>query len=169
MKELLDYDSETGIFTRLVSLANCCNVGDIAGYLRPDGYIGINVDGSLFLAHRIAWLYVYGYLPENDLDHKDRIRHHNWIDNLREVSRQCNIRNSWNRKNNVSGVKGVSWNSQHKKWRAQIMVDRKSKCLGVYEDFGDAVSARLAAEQCLDWSGCYSNSPAYKYVQSWGL
>lgn len=52
------------------------------------------------------------------------------------------------------------------KFKAQIAVNGKVKCLGTYTDFDEAVCTRLAAEQCLDWSGCDSNSPAYIYVQT---
>jgi len=165
LKEVLHYDPETGIFIWIDTKANRLNNGDVAGYKEPDGYIQIRVYNVLQKAHRLAWLYVYGYLPENSLDHIDRVPDHNWIDNLREVSPQCNMRNTNNYKNNTSGVKGVSFDERRNKWCAYIMSNYVKIALGDYESLDNAVCARLAAEQCLNWSGCDNSSPAYKYVQ----
>lgn len=70
-----------------------------------------------------------------------------------------------NNRINTSGIKGVVWHKRHEKWMARIKVNGKLKYLGYYTDFDDAVCARLSAEQCLDWAGCDSSSPAYKHVQ----
>ena len=125
----------------------------------------IGINGREYGVHRLAWFYVYGYWPENGVDHMDRIRHHNWINNLREISQQCNMRNTDNYKTNTSGVKGVSWNEKLKKWTGQLSLNNKSKYLGCYKEFDNAVCARLAGEQCLNWEGCDSCSPAYQYVK----
>jgi len=166
LKDLLHYDPLTGIFL-WVQARQRINVGDVAGSTRKDGYIQISIDNKLYLAHRLAWLYTYGYLPENFLDHKDRIRHHNWIKNLREASQQCNLRNTGNRKNNKSGVKGICFYNPNQKWQAQIKVNGKNSHLGHFTDFTEAVAHRLAAEQCLNWSTCDSSSPAYQYIQKY--
>lgn len=164
LKRQLDYDHFTGLFVWKVSNTNTIQIGDIAGTMCHD-YINIGINGIVYGAHRLAWLYVYGYLPENDIDHKDRIKHHNWILNLREISRSCNIKNTGNWKTNTSGIKGVYLHKQSNKWIAQIKINYKKKYLGIYKDFDDAVCARLAAEQCFGWSDCDSCSPAYKYVK----
>jgi hypothetical protein len=164
LHQVLRYDSITGIFHWRISVSGV-KIGDEAGSL-GNGYIYIGIDGILYLAHRLAWLYVYGYFPENNLDHRDRIRHHNWIKNLREATQQCNSRNCGNHKDNKSGVKGVYWNKEENKWHARIMVAPKRHHLGYYINFYNAVCARLAAEQCLNWANCDSSSPAYKYVQN---
>ena len=164
LKKLLHYDPDTGIFAWKVSRGTV-KVGKITGYVDINGYTIIGVDHKIYTAHRLAWLFVYGYFPENDLDHIDRIRYHNWILNLREVSHQCNVRNSGNRKDNISGVKGVSWHKREKKWVAQIAVNEKQISIGGYSSFDNAACARLAGEQCLNWDGCDSSSPAFKHVQ----
>lgn len=46
-----------------------------------------------------------------------------------------------------------------------IAINKKLKFLGRYNEFENAVCARLSAEQCLDWQGCDSESPAYQYVK----
>jgi len=165
LKTILSYNHETGIFIWKIPKPGGIKVGDIAGTLRTDGYIQIEADRKLYYAHRLAWFFKYGYSPENNIDHIDRIKHHNWISNLREVSNQCNARNCGNFINNTSGVKGVSWDKNRGKWFAHVAINNKPKNLGEYFSFSNAVCARLAAEQCLDWEGCDSNSPAYQYVQ----
>lgn len=166
LKRLLDYSPDTGVFTRLVSTCNRVKVGDIAGY-HSQGYMLINVGGKSYLAHRLAWLYTYGYLPEHELDHKDQVGHHNWISNLREVTRSCNMRNTGNRRDNTSGIKGVSLDSSRGKWATHITINGKRIALGRHTDLLEAACHRLAAEQAEGWMGCDSSSPAYKFVQNY--
>lgn len=92
----------------------------------PGGY----AMDQLQKAHRLAWLYIHGYFPEYGIDHKDRVTYHNWIDNLREATQQCNMRNTANSKNNTSGIKGVSFNKKRNKWSAYIMVNYVKKISG---------------------------------------
>jgi hypothetical protein len=111
LKEILDYDSDTGIFKWKINKGPA-QIGKIAGCKNKFGYIRINltVKGirKTVLAHRLAWFYFYGTWPKNLIDHKDGISDHNWIKNLREASHQ---QNNWNKKVskfNKSGIKGVS-------------------------------------------------------------
>jgi len=165
LKELLHYEPETGIFYwKQIQGKNKKKVGDVAG-TPLNGYITIGIGGTIYLSHRLAWLYIHGYFTENQIDHINRNRADNRICNLREVSRSCNRRNSGNPKNNVSGVKGVCWHKQSNLWRSRITHQGKKYNLGLYVLFDEAVCARLAAEQCLNWSNCDSSSPAYNYVQ----
>ncbi len=109
-----------------------------------------------------------GYMPENEIDHTNRNRSDNRIENLREVSRSCNRKNTGNQKNNSSGVKGVHKSGQSG-WSAHIGNGKEQHYLGYTKDFEEAVLLRLAAEQCLGWSGCDLASPAYQYALSHGL
>ena len=163
LKEVLHYNQETGIFTWRVKTNRNVIIGSIAG-CNDAGYIRITVDSVLYSAQRLAWLYVYGYSPENFIDHKDRIPTNNWIENLREVSNQCNQRNTGNWATNTSGVKGVYL--QGGKWRARVMVNWKHISFGSHLLFDEAVCHRLAGEQSLDWSGCDVSSPAFRYVKN---
>ena len=163
LQNQLDYDQLTGFFKWKIVKPGV-SIGQVAGS-KMNGYIQIMVNEIPYQAHRLAWFYVYGYWPENDIDHIDRIKYHNWISNLRETSGQCNQRNTGNPKNNKSGVKGVYWIKKTKGWLTQIGVNNKVKSLGYYKSFDDAVCARLAGEQCLNWEGCDNNSPAFKYVR----
>ncbi len=163
---ILDYDHLTGYLTWKIRPSFNVKIGDIARSKNSDGYIIIGINGKLYYAHRLACFHYYGYMPENDIDHVDRSKHHNWILNLQESSRSCNMRNIGNLKNNTSGVKGVYLDKAKDRWVAGVKVNQKYKFLGVYKDFDDAVCTRLAGEQCVGWSGCDSCSPAYKYVKT---
>ncbi|MDD1625982.1 MAG: HNH endonuclease [Methylococcaceae bacterium] len=106
LKEWLYYNCLTGIFIWLKSFNG--RAGGIAGCLNHDGYIHIKINGKSYLAHRLAWFYTYEVWPRNKLDHRDTIRHHNWIDNLREATKKQNNQNVGLKSNNTSGFKGVS-------------------------------------------------------------
>ena len=162
LKELVRYDKDTGIFI-WKEHRQCVKKGAVAGSTH-DGYVRMKVDGWKCMAHRLAWLYVYGYIPENSLDHIDRVKNHNWISNLREVSSSCNLRNSKLRKDNTSGIRGVT-PTNNNKWDARIMVLGNAITLGRHKDFAEAVCHRLAAEQFEEWEGCNSSTSAYQYVK----
>lgn len=164
LKKLFYYETETGVFFRIRSKQRGV-VGEPVGWKNKNGYLVIGIDYKTYLAHRLAWFYVYGYLPEYGLDHINGNPSDNRIKNLREVSQRCNARNCKLYKNNRSGVKGVTLHKLDNNWESKISVNRKSIFLGRYKSFENAVCARLAAEQCLNWNNCDSNSPAYKYVK----
>jgi len=166
LKELLRYDPKTGDFFWKIKKAWHIKIGDKAGHReKTDGYNFTKIDGRSYKLSRLAWLYMEGYFPENMVDHENRIKYDDSWDNLRHKTRQCNNRNCGMFKNNTSGVKGVCWDKCKKKWMPKIKINQKTIFLGYYKSFDNAVCARLAAEQCVDWSGCDSNSPAYQYVQ----
>lgn len=167
LKELLHYDSETGVFIWKVNKANNAQINNAAGYSNSNGYRDIRIDWKLYRAHRLAWLYMEGYFPAGcEIDHIDQNPANNAWSNLRLASHQCNIRNCKIRKDNKTGVKGVYLKKENNKWWADIRITGKTIYLGIYKDFDEAVCARLAGEQCVGWNGCDTNSPAYKYVKN---
>jgi hypothetical protein len=139
--------------------------GSMAGRRRSDGYSKIMVDRKDYFAHRLIFLYHHGYTPEHEVDHIDRNRSNNKIENLREASRSCNLRNSAQQSSTSSGVKGITWDKYAQKWKAHITINNISRHLGRYSDFTEAAAHRLAAEQCLDWGSCDSSSPAYQFMK----
>lgn len=179
--QLFNYDPKTGhLFWKIrprnefktegaFKTWNTRYANKIAGGLSSDGYIQVQVDKKRYRAHRLAYLIYHGYMPENDVDHKDRIRHHNWIDNLREVSRQCNMRNLNVHKRNKSEVTGVYFSKTSEKWVAQITISQKATNLGVREDKADAVMLRWEAEKKYKFPNCCTSSSAYNYLKSNGL
>ena len=168
LRSILDYNPDSGVFRWRVNKGTV-KAGTVAGYKRPDGYIQIMVDGKNYFAHRLAWMYIHGYILENDIDHIDRDPSNNRINNLREASRQCNLRNTGNPVNNTSGIKGIYWQKAVGKWHARIKINGKYKYLGLYDDFDKAVLARYKAEKAVNWSGCDSRSPSYRYLKERNL
>lgn len=170
VKELFDYNHETGTLTWRLARSNRIKVGDVVGSLGAGGYYMVNLNKIPRLVHRVIWLWFYGYSPEFHIDHINRVKTDNRIVNLREVGQSCNARNTPNFITNSSGVKGVSWFERDSKWRPRIQLPggtEKTRTLGYHEDFTEAVAHRLAAEQCLEWEGCDCNSPAYQYMQNY--
>lgn len=129
----LDYNPETGVFRRKLSTAQRVKVGDIAGSISSTtGYLRIMINGKRYLAHRLAWLYVFGSLPDCDVDHVDGCKTNNRIANLRLATRSQNIANAGHRKNNRLGLKGVH-RTRTGNYAAQIRVDGKKMHLGRYD------------------------------------
>lgn len=129
----LSYDPITGIFTRKLHISKIHHVGAIAGNLRKDGYIQIKINLKLYLAHRLAWIYIHGYLPEKFIDHINGNRSDNKLSNLREATRE---QNNWNRcipRNNNTGFQGVSFYKPYKKYVASASINNKKKFLGYFE------------------------------------
>ena len=121
-------------------------------------------DQKKYLTHRLVWLFHYGYFPENDIDHINRNKADNRLKNLREISHSCNMQNCDNLSNNVSMVKGVSFNKINKVWVARIKINNKPYFLGQSKDFDEIVLLRFATEQCLNWGSCNKMTPARKYA-----
>ena len=166
LKELFHYNVDTGLFTRRTQPSMCVAVGDIAGNVTADGYIRIMIDRISYLAHRLAILYVEGYLPEDTVDHINRITGDNKYKNLRVASQQCQMRNCGLYNTNTSGVKGVRWDKERNVWRAWVKVDARDRFLGRFRTKLDAAYARFAAEQCLGFQDCDINSSAKQYIDS---
>tara|TARA_R110000744_G_scaffold169216_1_gene287071 strand:- start:203 stop:688 length:486 start_codon:yes stop_codon:yes gene_type:complete len=117
-----------------------------AGGVATCGYLTITIDGKKYLAHRLVFLMHHGYLPRL-LDHINRNKLDNRIENLREASFKLNVINSKTGKNNTSGRKGVSWNARRQNYRAYIKNDTKLMHLGSFDNIIDAVIARMKAEE----------------------
>jgi len=92
LKEILTYNPDTGIFTWLVASNGRIRVGDIAG-TTDNGYVRIMIERTKYRAHRLAWLYVHGESPKEQIDHINHIRDDNRINNLRCVSCHENFKN----------------------------------------------------------------------------
>lgn len=157
LKSILHYDPITGVFTwlrrpvrpetlRENKIWNTRYAGQRAGYTDPHGHtiIVITVDGKkrFLRAHRLAWLYVFGSWPKDDLDHKNYDPSDNSVANLREASRSQNNANSGPPRDNKSGKKGVCWDSARSLWRAEICKDGIKYQLGRFSSFEEACLVR---------------------------
>ena len=133
LKSILHYSVITGQFYWLKSIGKRTKANGLAGTMNSKGYINIGVNGKTYLSHRLAWFWVAGEWPANEIDHKNRVRDANYWLNIREAT---GSQNSWNkgvRLNNTSGYEGVSWNKKSSKWAAQININGKRKKLGYFE------------------------------------
>lgn len=155
IKKLLVYDPETGLFTRRIAVGrHGRHAKDVAcGTKTPRGYIVMSIRRVRVMAHRLAWFYTFGCWPVNDIDHINQIKSDNRIVNLREATRAQNMQNVTSHKHNTSGIKGVCWHSQRKRWRAFIFVDYKQKHLGLFDTKEAAYVARKEAEQKFNFYG----------------
>lgn len=147
LKSQLNYDTETGFFTWKIRKAIRTKIGSIAGSLK-NGYIYIKINDRSYRAHRLAWLYVYGEFPEEQIDHINGVRDDNRLANLRLVNNSQNQQNIFNKKsNNTSGYRGVSFEKNEGKFRAEIMINGNSIFLGRFDDAISASNAYLKAKR----------------------
>ncbi len=128
VRELFDYDSETGDLIRRVKVANQ-PAGSVAGSVNAKGHLNIQVDGKLYAAHRLVFLYHHGWLPQ-EIDHENRVKTDNRIGNLRPATSSQNKGNIELLRNNSSGYRGVSRNARSGKWHAQIKIHGRQTYLG---------------------------------------
>jgi hypothetical protein len=112
-----------------------------AGSLTTLGYCEIGLGGERYYAHRIIWLLKTGSWPKGQVDHLNHDKFDNRFENLREVPHQSNCKNLGLRVDNISGITGVTWHKQGKKWMANVGVDGKTVYLGLYTDITDAAAA----------------------------
>lgn len=148
LKELLHYDCTTGLFTRKTTICNK-KTGSVSGAKQNKGYVQIMIDGENYLAHRLAWFYVYGAWPNKQIDHINRIKTDNRIENLRDVSNSTNQHNNGLRKHNTTGITGVMYLKSRNVYVAQMYVNKKRIYLGTFKLKEDAISARKNYEQSL--------------------
>ncbi|WP_391487129.1 HNH endonuclease [Leclercia tamurae] len=137
---LLDYERETGTF-RWKCARGAVKAGDKAGNLRVDGYVHLTICGRCILAHRLVWLFETGSFPDGVIDHVNCIKSDNRFENLRLATVSQNNHNLPMRRNNSSGVKGVTWHKQHGKWHARCKYLGVSHHVGYFNELNDAEEA----------------------------
>lgn len=152
LKELMSYDPGTGEFTRIA----CANsrfsrrhqAGAKVGSKGTNGYLRMNLDGRLYFAHRLAWLYVHGKWPETVLDHINGDKADNRLANLRDVSETKNSLNVHAaRRDSKTGVRGVS--PSRGRFAAFISCEGKRIPLGRYDTVEEASAAYEEAKRRL--------------------
>ncbi len=139
VRKLFDYNPETGRLTRKISASNQI-AGTVCDCIGVHGYLMIGIDGKTCKGHRIIFLHVHGYLP-NEVDHINNIKDDNRISNLRASSRTQNNRNR--RASNKSGVKNVY--KQGNKWRVLFTVNKENLHIGYFDSLKEAEKAAIKA------------------------
>jgi hypothetical protein len=140
LRKFLRYNPKTGEFTWKVARPRT-PAGSVAGYKRAGGYTSIKLGDVEYKAHRLAFLYMTGKWPKEEIDHIDNKKGNNRWANLRAASHHQNLMNMPVHKDNPSGRKGVSWDSWTKLWRARIMFNGKAIDLGRYTGIDEASKA----------------------------
>lgn len=163
LKECLDYCPHTGLFAwkkrpkqhfeRMPDWQGWNNryPGKLAGAVQDmkacrTNYILICISDKLHKAHRLAWLYMHGTYPDNNIDHINGDGTDNRIVNLRDVTNAENHRNQRRPINNSSGTIGVCWHSYRKAWSSRINLNGKRVNLGYFDDINEAIATRKTAE-----------------------
>lgn len=157
VRAILDYDAATGELRwreRSVDMfafpggEKVCEVynrdfaGKVAGTVQKSGYRTLYISGRNYFAHRVIWLIVHGKWPDNQIDHINRVKSDNRLENLRDVTGQIN---SWNVDH--SGFSGATWDKHKRRWKSSITHAGKTIFLGRYRDRDAAIAAYQRAVQ----------------------
>lgn len=146
LKQVLSYDQDTGKFTWTDKAARVSMRNKKAGATDARGCVYIKINKKSFMAHRLAWLFVYGEFPNGIIDHINGNPSDNRICNLRDVSHAVNLQNQTKpMSNNKNGYLGVSPTGN--KWQSQITVNKKKLHLGTFEKPELAHAAYLIAKR----------------------
>lgn len=151
LKQILDYDPETGLFVWKIAKGPVKDrIGTVAGCVHENHsgkkYIRIHIDGKMYRAHRLAWLYMTGSDPLDQIDHEDGNGENNRLSNLCEATNLSNAKNRRLRSDNSSGVTGVRFDKRKRKFIATIKDTEKIKYIGQYDTLEQAAQARKAEE-----------------------
>jgi hypothetical protein len=145
LRELLHYNPETGEFTWVAAPRAQRQVGDRAGFAN-NGYRLIGIAGQRYYEHRLAWLYMTGEWPPENIDHRDLDRSNNQWTNLRLATYSQNAFNRPHRRVSASALKGAC-KTKNGKWRSSIRLNGRKIHLGIFETEEAAHAAYAAASR----------------------
>ena len=147
LREFLSYDPDTGVFTRIKVSGGKSAVGTIAGTPHIRGYVAICVKGRKFLAHRLAWLYVFGVWPSRGLDHINRNKADNRISNLREASQSENMQNKGMSKSKANPGLPIGITMNGVSYMVRVGCNGVRRYVGSFKTLREAVDARIEAKE----------------------
>lgn len=110
------------------------------------GYCVTKLLNRRYFSHSVIWAFHTGQWPIYQIDHINRIKDDNRIENLRDIPQSENVKNAPRRGDNSSGVVGVRWHKSSRKWQGRIHHNKKEYSLGCFKNKQDAVNARKQAE-----------------------
>lgn len=154
-KTLVDYDRLTGEFTWKVNRRGPAKVGDSAGYTRSDGYTRLKIEQRAIWAHRLAWAFVNGEMPDGCIDHINGDTSDNRIENLRNVDAKTNSENERKgRRRKLKGsLLGAHWSETWSRWKSSITCGGVNKHIGWFDTEQEAHVAYVTAKRQLH-KGC---------------
>lgn len=168
LKYLIHYNPDTGLFSWKEGRHNQVKKGLEAGFTHCRGYVHICVCGKQYKAHRLAFLYMEGFFPEFQVDHKNGVRDDNRWKNLRHVSQSCNRQNQKTNSRNKSGFAGVSRYKETNRWLSQAGINRNKVYLGIHNTALEAALARLTWEvQCPAWTCNNRGGLVKEIMENW--
>ena len=149
LREILRYDPGTGQFACLVTRSNNgAKAGAIAGTRKTNGYVYIQINHRMYLAHRLAWLYMTGEWPSREVDHEDTDPSNNRWSNLRLATSGENSQNQRRPgRRNTSGYLGVSYDKSRGKYAATIGLNGRTIHLGRHDTPEEAHAAYVKAKR----------------------
>jgi hypothetical protein len=148
LKDLLDYDPDTGIFVWKIKFSKRITIGDVAGSKDKNGYTNIRINGRTYKAHRLVWLYITGKFPKYHIDHIYGDSSDNRFTKLRDKPQKINNENRRKpAKNNTTGFLGVSFNNKMGKYTATIRTNYKHNFLGCFNTPEEAHEVYLKAKR----------------------
>lgn len=121
--------------------------GQEAGSLDSKGYRFIRLNKKAYRTHRIIWKMLKNEDPLGEIDHIDGNSLNNKIKNLRIVSHQENLKNCKLRKDNTSGITGISFNKKRKKWVSYMHINGAMINLGEFDKKKKAIEVRKNFEK----------------------
>lgn len=170
LKAILDYDPETGLFRwryrpERSRRWNTRYAGKQAGS-PSNGYIYIQINGPVgYSSGRLAWLYMIGKWPPAQIDHINGVRDDDRFANLRAADNAQNNQNRVAQRNNIEGVRGLSWHPSAG-WRVRLQAHGVNHDLGYFRDRDDAVAARKDLEHRLHGDFAASTDTAHSSYPS---
>lgn len=151
----LHYDQETGALTWAVR-APGVRIGELAGSVNRYGYRVINLGRKPYRVGRLVWFLVHGEWPQGEIDHINGDKLDDRLSNLRVVDRFGNAQNmpsSAQANNHSCGLRGVTWNKQHRRWQSKLMANKVVYHVGYFRTPEEAHEAYMRLKARLHLGG----------------
>ena len=146
LKSQIHYCPDTGVFSRIARpRGSNAPMGPITTSVIKQGYLRIRVLSKKYMAHRLAFLYMTGDIPDQ-VDHIDHNRSNNKWDNLTAATNASNSKNRTLRDTNNTGITGIIWSTSRNRYVVRITHMYKQYWLGQFKTLEEAIAARKAGD-----------------------